>query len=334
MNLHHLIRQPSSRRTIGDKAKGMAARLLCGVFLVSASSAISSCASKDGIRVPDGAATVSNDQAFALPPPGGPAIVNVIQHHFNNAVRQDIFLFTSASTSGQNVLRISFFGPVGLDYDDQKSMSYTAIRDSSIASEMRHEFPGVVMSRSPYYVQNNYGPFGYATGRSRTGDTCLYAWQQIRSNANSQSAFQNRGTIQVRLRLCDAHSTEQQLLGVMYRYTITGTFPAEGWNPYDAPPKVDASLGGTESPIYPGMPSSNAGRLPPALQPQTAPVIYRQATAVSTPSAARQQPVAASSPTGPIVPPPTTAAQGAKPASVVVPGPGCATTTAEGTACK
>lgn len=312
----------------------MAARVLCGVFLASALSAILGCASKDGIRVPDAATTVSNDQAFALPPPGGPAIVNVIEHHFNNAVRQDIFLFTSASTPGQNVLRISLFGPVGLGYDDQKDMSYTAIRDSDIAREMRRELPGVALARSPYYVQNNYGPFGYATGKSRAGDTCLYAWQQIRSNANSQSTFQNRGTIQVRLRLCDAHSTEQQLLSVMYRYTVTGTFPAPGWNPYDAPPKVDASLGGTESPIYPGMPSSNPSQLPPALQPPMATAISRQAITTPAPSASQQRPIAAAPPTGPTVPSPTTAQQGARPGSVIVPGPGCATTAAEGSACK
>jgi hypothetical protein len=348
MYWHNLIRQAASFQAIGDRARGIAARQLIGACAVVALSAVSGCASKDGIRVPDAATTVTTDKAFALPPPGGPAIVNVIEHHFSNAVRQDIFLFTSASTPGQNVLRISFFGPVGLEYDDQKDMPYRSVRDAAISREMRSDIPGVAMARTAYYVQNNYGPFGYATGKSRSGDTCLYAWQQIRSNANSQSTFQNRGTVQVRLRLCDAHATEQQLLGVMYRYTITGTFPAAGWNPYDAPPKVDASLGATENPIYPGVPSSNVNQPPASFQPQPTvapvPALRRQRAATATPPASQQRAVLPA-PTGPTVPLPTgpqqtspqpgSTQQGIRPvSSVIVPGPGCATTAAEGSACK
>lgn len=300
---------------------------------------------------------MTNDQAFALPPPGGPAIVNVIEHRSSNAVEQDIYLFTSASTPGQNVLKITFFGPVGLQYDDHKDAAYKPVRDSDVSREMRRDLPGVALARTPYYVQNNYGPFGYATGKSRTGDTCLYAWQQIHSDANSQSTFQNRGTIQVRLRLCDAHATEQQLLGVMYKYTITGTFPAEGWNPYDAPPKVDASLGRGGNPIYPGAPSSNVNQPPAAFQPPVsgpAPVVRARASAAPARPVA-QAPAVIARPIGPTVPSPlgNQPSQGGqplrgqsvqgqpvqgqaigRPVPVVVPAPGCATATAEGSACR
>jgi hypothetical protein len=347
MILHHLIRRSAPSKASGNKEKGMAARFRCGVFIVSALSAISGCASKDGIRVPDASASVSNDQAFALPPPGGPAIVNVIEHHSSNAVQQDIYLFTSASTPGQNVLRVTFFGPVGLDYDDHKDMAYKPVRDSDVSREMRREMPGVAMARTAYYVQNNYGPFGYATGKSHSGDTCLYAWQQIRSDANAQSTFQNRGTIQVRLRLCDAHATEQQLLGVMYKYTITGTFPAPGWNPYDAPPKVDSSLGKTENPIYPGVPSSSVNQPPAAFQPQVSgPAAVVRARAIAAPvRPVAQAPAVIARPIGPTVPSPLGSQQQpqgqqvqsqstVRPLPVVVPAPGCVTAAAEGSTCK
>jgi len=243
MNLHTLIRHLGSWRATSQRALRARRRFACGTFVAwrpwPLQCNIAGCASKDGIRVPGPAATVSSDKAFALPPPGGPSIVNVVQHDFNNAAQQDIYLFTSAVTPGQNVMRVTFFGPVGLDYDDRKGLGYSSIRNSDVDRDMRRDLPGVAMAKSDFYVQNNYGPFGYATGRSRSGDTCLYAWQQIRSGDNARTTFTNRGTVQIRLRICDARASEQELLRVMYGYSIAGTFPAQGWNPYDSPPTVD-----------------------------------------------------------------------------------------------
>jgi hypothetical protein len=207
MNLRTLIRHLGSWRATSQRAPERrttlrARRFLVALPLVVALSAITGCASRDGIRVPGPAVTVSSDKAFALPPPGGPSVVNVVQHNFNNAAQQDIYLFTSAATPGQNVMRATFFGPVGLDYDDRKGLGYSSIRNSNVDRDMRRDLPGVAMARSDFYVQNNYGPFGYATGRSRSGDNCLYAWQQIRSGDNSRTTFTNRGIVQIRLRIC------------------------------------------------------------------------------------------------------------------------------------
>ncbi|WP_195909493.1 cellulose biosynthesis protein BcsN [Rhizobium tubonense] len=301
--------------------------------MIFAFATVSGCASKDGIRVPGPAATVSNDKAFALPPPGGPSIVNVVQHDFNNAARQDIFLFTSAVTPGQNVLRVTFFGPVGRDYDDRKGLGYASIRNGNVDLDMRRDLPGVPMARSDYYVQNNYGPFGYATGRSRSGDTCLYGWQQIRSSDNDRTTFTNRGTVDVRLRLCDAHASEQALLRVMYGYTIAGTFPAPGWNPYDGPPTTDPSLGRTGNPIYPGVPANHANPPPPAFQvrDRVPPVVVRRQASAPAPIVT---PAPAIRPTGPLVPLPTVPEQGAKTSAVTVPGPPCANAPEGGVGCK
>jgi hypothetical protein len=339
MTLRTLIRHLGSWRATSQRdpetKKTARVRWLRGAAPVAiAIATISGCASRDGIRVPGPAATVTSDKAFALPPPGGPAIVNIVQRDFNNATQQEIFLFTSAVTPGQNLMRVTFFGPVGLDYDDQKGLGYASIRNSNVDRDMRRDLPGVAMARSDFYVQNNYGPFGYATGRSRSGDTCLYAWQQIRSGDNARTTFTNRGTVQVRLRLCDAHASEQDLLRVMYGYSITGTFPARGWNPYDSPPAVDPTLGRTGNPIYPGVPANHANPPPAAFQPrvQAPAIVVRRQAAPSVPVQVAPPPVIR--PTGPLVPAPTMPADAPGAKSVVVPGPGCAATTEGGSGCK
>ncbi|MCV9967196.1 cellulose biosynthesis protein BcsN [Pararhizobium sp. BT-229] len=212
---------------------------------------LAGCGARDGVRLTDTAVTVPDETAFALPPPGGPAVVSIVERRFANSTQQDIFLFTSATTPGQNVLRVQLFGPVGSQMDGQKSLGYSSIRASEIAKEMRSELPGVALRQSPLYLQNNYGPFSYAYGRGRGNDACIYGWQQIRSPEATRTAFQNRGTIQVRLRLCEEGASEEKLLSVMYGYTIRSAFNAAGWNPYGEPPSVDPTLGRTGNPIYP-----------------------------------------------------------------------------------
>lgn len=316
MILNSLIRHGQSLSVV---------RCMTAALLLTAAASLSGCASRDGIRLPGAAETVTSDKAFALPPPGGPSIVNVVQHSFNNAVQQDIYLFTSAATPGQNELQVTFFGPVGLDYDNRKGLGYASVRDSAVNSDMRQALPGVAMVRSGIYVQNNYGPFGYATGKSAQGDTCLYGWQQIRSSDNARSAFLNRGTVQVRLRLCDSRATPEQLLRVMYGYTITGTFPAPGWNPYDSAPPVDPSLGRTGNPIYPVIGPNSPGQLPPAYQiPAAAPASpTRSPAAARTPRPAAPQPASLPKPVGPVVPSPTSIGQNGQAATptIVVPVP-------------
>lgn len=230
---------------------------------------------RDGVKLSDTVVTVSDETAFALPQPGGPAVVSIVQREYSNSTQQDIYLFTSASTPGQNVLRVQLFGPVGLQMDGQKTAGYSSLRASQISGEMRKEFPGVALAKSPLFLQNNYGPFGYAFGRGQGNDGCLYGWQQVRASQADRSAFRNRGTIQVRLRLCEDGASEQKLLATMYNYTIRGAFNAAGWNPYGEPPAVDPTIGKTGNPIYPTTsPDSNALLMGEEAKPR--PVVIRQ----------------------------------------------------------
>jgi hypothetical protein len=111
--------------------------------------------------------------------------------------------------------------------------------------------PGVRLARSATFVQNNYGPFGYASGQSHAGDTCLYAWQQVKAGFAPPQEQRNFGTVQVRIRLCDAHASERQLLSTVYGYTIAGHFAGAALNPFGTPRGADAVLGKPGEPVYP-----------------------------------------------------------------------------------
>ncbi|AXV14406.1 cellulose biosynthesis protein BcsN [Neorhizobium sp. SOG26] len=197
------------------------------------------------------AKTVPNEEARLLPPPSGPAIVSVIERRYNNAVAQDIYLATSAATPGQNSFKVEFFGTANPFLYGDNNLTSRPVTQSGIASEMRQALPGIRMQRSAFFVQNNYGPFGYAFGHGAGRDLCLYAWQQIRSPGGTVSPLANNGSIQVRLRLCQTDASEERLLAVMYNYTITGSVDSNTWNPYGEPKPVSSDLGGVGAPIYP-----------------------------------------------------------------------------------
>lgn len=318
-----LIRQALATSRPGDSIPSGIAVLsdMCRsntVLLTVTLAMLSACTTNGEIRSPQSAQAVPSENALAFPPPGGPAIVGVVERRYDNGVEQDISLFTSAATPGQNALRIKFLGASGSQPAGVNAASFTTVNDAAINREIRRELPGIVMIRSPLFLQNNYGPFGYASGRSRFGDTCIYTWQQIRSGQNAQTAVRNFGMIQVRLRLCDATATERQLLAVMYGYTITGTFNGEIWNPYGPVAGADPGLGRTGNPIYPDGVDPKHRPPPIGYEPARIIVLPRPAPPVPT---RRTAPVSRTlpSPTGPIVPPPPDQNGGTN--GIVVPSP-------------
>lgn len=191
------------------------------------------------------------EQAMVMPPPAGPAIVNIVERRFNNAVSQDIHLATSASTPGQNLFKIQLIGMESAIRHGDNSLGASSITDAKISAEMRAALPRTRMVKSQFYVQNNYGPFGYAFGRGAGTDLCLYAWQQIRSDKGTISPLANYGVIQLRLRLCEAGATETRLLSTMYNFTITAAVDDLGWNPYGNPRGLNPDIGSNGAPIYP-----------------------------------------------------------------------------------
>jgi len=225
---------------------------------LTATLAITGCNSTGSVTRPAAPALVASDRALALPPPGGPAVVGVIERPRGNGVEQNITLATTARVPGENFMRVEFFGP---QTGQAPTIPFRTITETGVRREAAAAIPGVPLTRRMTYLQNSYGPFAYAAGRSISGDTCLYAWQQLRARTASSGIGRDFGMIQVRWRLCDAHASEQQLLSAVYGSTIVGTFSGSQWNPFGEPNPVDSRIGLTAHPIHPG-PAASASAIP------------------------------------------------------------------------
>ena len=199
---------------------------------------------------------VAPTSAFALPPPGGPAVVGVVETGYANALQQDVLLAADTAVAGQNMIRIQLIGEVG-DATAQTRAADPFPASINVGRDLRALFPGVPMRRSDLYAQNAYGPFGYAVGRHVSGDMCLYGWQRMTSRKNA-GPFSQRGSIQVRMRICQRGATERSLLALMYGYTIAASLPG-GWNPYGEAPDPDPRLGKTGQTVDPGGRSFHCG---------------------------------------------------------------------------
>ncbi|MEI2298663.1 cellulose biosynthesis protein BcsN [Ensifer sp. MJa1] len=290
---------------------------------------VSGCTTRQDVGTPTSSTMVPSETALVLPPPGGPAISNVIERRSTNAIEQDIYLYTSAATPGQNVLHARFFGPMEARFDQQKRSAYAGIRDNKMMAEARRALPGVPLALSPYFLQNNYGPFGYAFGRGRANDACVFAWQQIRQPENHRSPLKGYGTIQIKLRYCATGASEAELLAPVYGYTITGTFGDPAWNPYGAPAPLDAGIGRTGSPIYRKEEAPTESAPAVVTRRQVQPVIRREVR--STVSTLAEQPtvtptagstIPVPQPDGTVTLPQPDTTRKAVP-NVVVPAPAC-----------
>ncbi len=248
------------------------------------------CKTTGEVRQSIGVETVSSDKALAFPPPGGLSIVNVVERRHAEDVEQTISLFTSSSVPGQNFLKVQFLGVTGSN-PGLGSRPFDTISENTIAREMAAAIPSVRLARSATFVQNGYGPFGYASGKSRSGDTCLYAWQQVRAGFAPPQEQRNFATVQVRIRLCDAHASERQLLSTVYGYTIAGHFAGAALNPLGAPRGAEAVLGKPGEMVYPD--ATPYRTAPISIGYQDRPAAIRPAAIMRRPVAAPPQPQAA-----------------------------------------
>ena len=212
---------------------------------------IAGCSTSNKLNRVQGTKMVPASEAFLFTPPGGPAIIGVLQTDYSNGTEQQIKLATSSAVPGQNYATVKLVIASNLNNASLSDISTSYMDMRSLQRELRTEFPAMHMQTSSLFLQNNYGPFSYAIGEASSGDTCLYGWQQIRSRTEDQSLFRNHGIVQIRLRMCDSKATEKQLLSIMYGYTIATTFSGRYWNPYGEPQSPASALGETGSPIYP-----------------------------------------------------------------------------------
>jgi len=346
MILSHVIRdvQASSTGRGGVVNTAAAAALACGMALT-----LSGCNTPAGVQQSGAPKMLAPEEALIFPPPGGPEVLTVINRNYSNAVQQDVILRSDAVTPGQNYLRVQLFGPQKAEDTGRGGLSESSLRASSISREMRSAFPGVAMSTSAEYLQNNYGAFSYASGRGFGNDACIYGWQQIRSSENARQGFKNLGRINVTLRLCQSGVTVRDLLAVMYNYTITGNYLSTNWNPYGTAQDPDKGLGRPGNPVYP---VSGAVPMQPGTQtPIAAPVRARPRPIVTVaptvaPVVVQPQPPASARPAVVIPSPVAPAAAGSRPADVppparridtkrvAIPSPGCIAGQANGQTCN
>ncbi len=174
-------------------------------------------------------------------PVGGPEIVAVIDQSGELRRSQRILLATSSRTYGQNSFEIRV-ASLSLDVGPEGEGPAIGVTPTMIRAELRNLFPTIPMGVSNLYVQNDYGPFGYAIGRADTGDTCLYAWQVIRGERRVLTTVAD-GVVSLRLRLCDYRASDDDLLAVMYGFTLKASVPV-------TPPLVRPELGRTGAPVF------------------------------------------------------------------------------------
>jgi hypothetical protein len=196
---------------------------------------------------------VPPSSALVMPPPGGPAVIAVLERRYVNAIAQTIVIANDSPSSGQNEIDAAFYGPAsrsGVAGGDRLARDHATMHD--IETDMLAAFPGVNMRVSRYFVQNGYGPFGYAIGRPAAGGLCLYAWQLIEPKRNQfGEPVGGHGAIRLRVRLCRGRTTEEQLLRFMYGLTVSGYYLPYAWNPYGTPPPPPESVGAVGSPTLP-----------------------------------------------------------------------------------
>lgn len=263
---------------------------------------LAGCQTTAAVKTPAATELVAPEKALIMPPPGGLAMVGVIENAYGNGVEQTVWLATSSSVIGQNYLKIRYNGGRAAETG---SIAYKTITESSLRQERAAAIPGVRLTPSNNFLRNAYGPIGYASGKSAGGDNCLFGWQQIRSRPTGSGMGRDFGMIQVRARLCDRTASERELLNFMYGYTITGTFQGQIWNPYGAPAPVSDSFTYVGQQVMP----------PVDAVPASYSFGYRPQAPVVTRTPVRRAPLA------PVAAP---AAPDPRPSTVIVPTPGVA----------
>ena len=117
--------------------------------------------------------------AVAMLPAAAGRIVQVAERRYADGLAQDIILEGSRSTRGENRIEVAMrLKPEGATTSDNL-VPLAKTSDVAIASEIEARFPGMHMETVNVLLQNRYGPYGMAAGRSGTGERCIYAWQSM-----------------------------------------------------------------------------------------------------------------------------------------------------------
>jgi hypothetical protein len=253
-------------------------------------------------------------RAFVSLGPGSPAALFAVNTPYENAIRQTITLATHGRTPGENQLRVDVVGLTNNNLAADTTLPDTPLSEAELIVEAQDALPDVPLRTSLNYLQNRYGPFGYAVGRSRQGDTCIYGWQRVATSDEKLTIANSRDVISIRLRLCDPKASEAALAATMMNLSVAVNLSSGGWAPDPRPLSPD--IGAPNAPIAPE-PILAAAENP--LPPAPSGASYRAASVAPAPepvqplSAVVQPPVVV----GVVVPPPPLPASNASAQSPV-----------------
>lgn len=188
-------------------------------------------------------AEVPRSRAMLVPAPGSATVLSVLENRYTNAYVQELMLETNSSRPGQNSFKVTFVLPGATGGPGTRDLDVQNLAPDMLHAEIADKFPDMAMQISSLYVQNRYGPFGFAVGRSAIGGNCLYAWQTITRNRYATLIDGTGGKIDIRLQFCDAAASDADLLEVMYGFTINSYLSRWDWQPYGDPPPPSADMG-------------------------------------------------------------------------------------------
>lgn len=138
-------------------------------------------ASSSGIQGRMGvlATAVPGAAALAQLPAAAGRVVQVVERRYADGLAQNIILEGGRATRGENRIEVALRQkPEGATATDNL-VPLPATSDVAIASEIEARFAGMRMETVNILLQNRYGPYGMAAGRSANGERCIYAWQWI-----------------------------------------------------------------------------------------------------------------------------------------------------------
>ena len=204
------------------------------------------------------------ERAYVSLGAGSPALLFAVNTPYANAVRQTITLATRGRTPGENQLRVDVVGATDKNLAPDAALPDTPLSEEALIAEAQQALPDVPLRTSLNYLQNCYGPFGYAVGRSAQGDTCVYGWQRIATSEDKLNIANSRETVSIRLRLCDPKAGEAALVATMINLSVNVDLTSGGWAPDPRPLSPD--IGAPDAPTAPA-PILTAAEdpLPPAI---------------------------------------------------------------------
>jgi hypothetical protein len=261
--------------------------------------AVEGCAAQRAVVEDSNAHVVSPTLAFVSLGPGAPSDLSVIESPYANATRQTIALTTHGKTPGENQLRIDVFGLTNPNVAPDSALPDRPLNEADLMSEAQDTLPDVPLRISANYMQNRYGPFGYAVGKSARGDTCVYAWQRLETPEQKLTIVNSRNTISVRLRICDPKAAEATLASLMMNLSVNVRLSGGSWTP--DPKALSPAIGAAGAPMAPSQVLAAAvNPFPPSSAVATRTPRAKRAVAPEPVSALAVSP----SPSGVLVPPP------------------------------